>query len=335
MGAMKTVLIGDVAITAPAVMAPIAGMTDGPFRRLVMENGAGLVVSELISANALIQKNQKTVKMLPAKDEPGPVAVQIFGGDLSVIKDAAKIVEDQGRADIIDLNFGCPVKKVTKCGAGAAALKDISKIEKVVLAVVSAVDKPVTAKIRIGWDQKSVNAVDVARAVESAGASAIVVHGRTASQGYGGEADWDVIADVARAVKIPVIGNGDITTPTEALSRLKTSGCDLVMIGRGALGAPWVFSQINQLCADSAYTSLSNEEKTKTALCHFDMMVDWYGGERGVKKMRAHLGYYTRGMKGAARFRDEINHTPKADEARSLIASFFQSQTEIEEPAGL
>lgn len=324
---MKSVMIGDVKIKSPAVMAPIAGMTDEPFRRLVMEYGAGLVVSELISANALVKSSEKTVKMLPTCDEPGPVAVQIFGGDPYVVRDAAVMAEELGGAHIIDLNFGCPVKKVTKCGAGAAALKDLSQIEKTVTAVVSSVAKPVTVKTRIGWDQKSVNAVEAAKAAEAAGASAVAIHGRTASQLYGGKANWDVIADVKSSVNIPVIGNGDIKTPEEALERLKTSGCDLVMIGRGALGAPWIFKEINLLESDRSYAPVSGEEKTITVLRHFEMMLKRYGGKVGVRKIRTHIGYYTRGMRGAARFREEINHCEKEDEARRLIANFFQDQS--------
>lgn len=315
--------IGGVIIKSPVLMAPIAGMTDRPYRRLVMEHGAGLVVSELISANALVRDSKKTFDMLPSRDEPGPLAAQIFGGEAEVVRDAALIVEERGGCDIIDINFGCPVKKVVKTGAGSAAMRDVTAAAKITSAVVAAVKTPVTVKTRIGWDLKSVNAVEFARAMEDAGAAAITVHGRTAAQMYSGAADWDVISEVARSVKIPVVGNGDIDTPETALRRLETSGCDMVMIGRAALGAPWIFRQFNELLASGAYSPVTPLEIKSVILSHLEMMTKRYGETTGVRKMRAHLGYYTKGLPKSAGFRRMANAATTPDELRRLVREYF------------
>lgn len=318
-----TAFIGGVKINSPAVMAPIAGITDRPFRRLVMESGAGFCVTELLSANAIVRDSQKTFEMFPAPGEPGPVAVQVFGADAGVMRDACAIVEERAPCDIIDLNFGCPVKKVAKTGAGAAMLKDVGKGAKVVEAVVGAVKKPVTVKIRIGWDFNSVNAVEMTVAAEQAGVSAVIIHGRTASQGYSGRADWDVISTAAQSVKIPVIGNGDIDTPEIALSRLKESGCAMVMIGRGALGKPWIFRQVNEMMSAGSYAHPSHYEIGQLILRHLEMMVELYGQSAGIRKMRAHFAYYTRGVKSGSRLRQELNKTTELGDVKRLITEYF------------
>ncbi|MBF0292087.1 MAG: tRNA dihydrouridine synthase DusB [Nitrospinae bacterium] len=318
-----TAFIGGVRINSPAVMAPIAGITDRPFRRLVMEHGAGLCVTELLSANAIVRDSKKTFEMFPAPGEPGPVAVQVFGAEAGVMRDACSIVEERAPCDIIDLNFGCPVKKVAKTGAGAAMLKDVGNAAKVVEAVVGAVKKPVTVKIRIGWDFNSVNAVDMTMAAEEAGVAAVIIHGRTASQGYSGKADWDIIAKAAQAVKIPVIGNGDIVTPEMALSRLKESGCAMVMIGRGALGKPWIFRQVNEMMSAGSYTHPSHQEIGKLILRHLEMMVELYGQSAGIRKMRAHFAYYIRGVKSGSRLRQELNKASEHEGVKRLIAEYF------------
>jgi len=297
-----------------------------------MEYGAAMTVSELISANALVRDSQKTFDMLPMDNEPRPVAAQIFGGEPEVVRDAAVIVDERFGCDVIDLNFGCPVKKVTKAGAGAAMMKDPAKAERMVKAVVSSVKKPVTVKTRIGWDFSSINVVDFLRAIEDAGAAAVAVHGRTASQGYSGLANWDVIAEVAEALSIPVIGNGDIDTPEKALHRLRPSGCAMVMIGRGALGAPWVFRRINSLLAGEKPRPVTPDEMKEIVLRHLDLMAERYGERLGVRKMRAHLGYYTKGLKNSARFREAANGTACAEDMRELIANLFDS---LESPAEL
>ncbi len=314
--------IGNVALKSRAVMAPIAGMTDKPFRQIVMQYGAGMVTSELLSANAIVRDSEKTFRMLPDADEPRPVAAQIFGGDPGMMREAAVIVE-RTPCDIIDLNFGCPVKKVTKGGGGAAILQDTKKIEQTAKAVVSAIKKPVTAKIRAGWDARSVNAVTVAKILEGCGVAAIALHGRTASQGYKGLSDWNLIAEVANSVKIPVIGNGDITSPQMAMDRLNSSGCDLVMIGRAALGAPWIFRSLDRLEKTEEHYEIGADEIRTVIVEHIGLMVTFYGELTALRKMRTWLHYYSKGMKGAARFRDTINHCEKLPELRMLIDEFL------------
>ncbi|VAX16384.1 tRNA-dihydrouridine synthase DusB [hydrothermal vent metagenome] len=325
---VKIMKIGEIILQSQAVMAPIAGITDMPYRNIVMEHGAGMVTSELLSANALIRDSGKTFDMMPGENEPGPVATQIFGGDPEVLRDAALIVQERP-CDFIDLNFGCPVKKVTKCGGGAAMLKDLQKAERAVSMVASAVSKPVTVKIRTGWNSSTVNVVNMVKAIENAGAVAVAIHARTAAQGYSGEADWDLITKAASAVSIPVIGNGDITTPEKALYRLETSGCAFVMIGRGALGNPWIFRQINELGNTGSYTIPSREEIGCVILAHFNLMIIRYGEKVSVRKIRAHMGYYSRGIRGGARFRDSVNKEMTSSGMRRLISDFFINNREI------
>ncbi|MBF0170708.1 MAG: tRNA dihydrouridine synthase DusB [Nitrospinae bacterium] len=322
--------IGPVSIPFPTVMAPIAGGTDAPFRRIVMEQGAGLTVSELISANALVRDSKRTMEMLPDADEPRPVATQLFGGEPEVVAEAAAMVDALDRCDLIDLNYGCPVKKVTKCGAGAALLKDPLRAGELVRQVVAAVKRPVTAKIRIGWDFQSVQAVDMARRLADAGAAAIAIHGRTASQGYGGRADWQVIEQAARAVAVPVIGNGDITTPEEGVARLRDHGCAAVMIGRGALGNPWIFDRINRLLAGKEAPPPPPEQVRDGILRHLGLMAGRYGDGLGARLMRAHFAYYARGFRGAARLRKELNGVATIAAQGALIVRFFE-ETEREE----
>ncbi len=303
-------------------MAPIAGMTDGPYRKIAMEQGAGLTVSELISANALVRDSRRTFDMLPQDDEPRPVSAQIFGGDPEILRDAALVVEESP-CDYIDINFGCPVKKVVKTGAGSAMLQNLKKAGQAVEAVVRAVKKPVTVKFRTGWTFETVNALESAKLFEDKGAHAITLHGRTASQGYSGKADWELISEVANSVKIPVIGNGDITTPEIAIKRLNESACSAIMIGRGALGYPWIFRQINELLETGLYTKPAANEMAGVILSHIRLMVGHYGEKTGIRKMRTHMGYYSRGVTGGARFRNRVNNTKTRDEMENLVTGFF------------
>ncbi len=303
-------------------MAPMAGITDFAFRSIVAEYGAGLVTSELLSANAIVRGSEKTIMMLPRPDEPGPVAAQIFGADPEIMREAAMIVS-RSSCQIIDINFGCPVKKVTKCGAGAAALKDIKTAGRIAAAVVNSTDKPVTAKIRSGWGAESVNAIEMAKTMEDAGVDAITIHARTAAQGYSGEADWELISEVARRVNIPVIGNGDIDSPETAVEKLWSAGCDFVMIGRAALGAPWIFRQFNELCSTGSYGKISNSEIAAVILRQMEMMTGLYGERNAARKMRTRLGYYTRGLTGAARFRKAVTKLESARELEELVTGFL------------
>ncbi|VAX21119.1 tRNA-dihydrouridine synthase DusB [hydrothermal vent metagenome] len=303
-------------------MAPIAGMTDGPYRKIVMNHGAGMVVSELISANALVRDSRRTFDMLPTDDEPKPISAQIFGGDPEILRDSAVIIEETP-CDYIDLNFGCPVKKVVKTGAGSAMLQDLKKAGQAVEAVVRAVKKPVTVKFRTGWTFATINAIEAAKLFEEKGAHAITLHGRTASQGYSGTADWDLISEVANAVKIPVIGNGDITTPEIAIKRLNESACSAIMIGRGALGNPWIFEQVNELLETGTYTKPAANEIAGVILSHIRLMASHYGEKTGIRKMRTHMGYYSRGVAGGARFREKVNNTRTCAEMERLVTDFF------------
>ncbi len=325
---MTGINIGGVRLRSRAVMAPVAGLTDQPFRRIAMEYGAGLTVTELLSANALVRDSKRTFEMLPSKDEPRPVAVQLFGSDPAVMGEAARIVEELNCCDMIDLNFGCPVKKVVKTGAGAAILKDPQIACNVVSSVVSAVKIPVTVKIRIGWDKTCINAVTIAKTVADAGVVAIAVHGRTASQGYTGKADWSVISDVARAVQIPVIGNGDIKTPEEALERLETAGVAMIMIGRGAIGAPWIFDRFNKLLSQGSCKKPDSYEIAGVILRHIRLMKELYGEKRTVSRFRTHIGYYTKGLPGASRLRSEMNRCETIVEIDRLVTDYFGKSTE-------
>jgi len=314
--------IAGIKLKSRAVMAPMAGITDSAFRSIVFEFGAGLATSELLSANAIVRGSEKTIRMLPLPGEPGPVAAQIFGPDPETMREAAVIVS-QSPCALIDINFGCPVKKVTKCGAGAAALKDITTAGRIAAAVVDSTDKPVTAKIRSGWGAESVNAVEMAKTMEDAGVSAITIHARTAAQGYSGEADWRLISEVARRVNIPVIGNGDINSPETAVDRLESTGCDFVMIGRAALGAPWIFRQFNELRSTGSYGKISNSEIAAVIFRQMEMMTALYGQRNAARKMRTRLGYYTRGLAGAARFRKAATKLESAHELEELVTGLL------------
>jgi len=315
-------LIGGAVLPSRAVMAPIAGLTDAPFRRIVMDYGAGLACTELLSANALVRDSARTRAMLPAAGEPRPLAAQLFGGDPAVMAEAARITSESP-CDFVDVNFGCPVKKVVKTGGGAAALRDPALAAAIMGAVARASQKPVTAKIRTGWDTRSVNAVEMAKRLADAGAAAITVHGRTASQGYSGHADWEVIARVARAVAIPVIGNGDIASPETAARRMTESGVAGVMIGRAALGAPWLFTQINGYLASGGYAKVTPEEIETAILRHMALMAARYGERRAARLMRTRLAYYSRGLAGGSKFRAAVNKTESLDAMRSALGELL------------
>ncbi|MDH5509807.1 MAG: tRNA dihydrouridine synthase DusB, partial [Nitrospinota bacterium] len=295
--------------------------------------GAGMTTTELLSAKALILDSGKTKRMLPFMNEPGPVAAQIFGGEPEVMRDAALIVEG-GRTDIIDINFGCPVKKVTKTGGGAAVLRDVKLAGRIASTVVAAVKKPVTAKIRIGWDSRSVNVVEMTKTLEDAGVAAVAIHGRTASQGYSGVADWDAIANAAAAVNIPVIGNGDINNAEKAAWRLRSSGCAGVMIGRAALGAPWIFGWIRSFLETGKYGTISSVEIHDVAWRHLGMMATCYGDMAAMRKMRGWLGYYTRGLRGGAAFRREINLVEGIGTLGELMEEFFGADPGVTKEEG-
>lgn len=311
--------IGNVALDNPFFLAPLAGITDAPFRRICKEQGAGLVYSEMVSAKGLYYNDKATERLLRIYDEEKPAAFQIFGSEPEVIESAAKQLA--GRANcILDINMGCPVPKVVKNGEGSALLKNPALAEAVVKAAVENAGKPVTAKIRIGWDASSINAVEIARLIESAGAAAIGVHGRTREQYYSGRADWDVIRQVKKAVSVPVIGNGDVFSGHDAVRLMEETGCDFVMIARGALGNPWIFREALALWKGRAVPPPPGlEEKIELMIKHFDLLLEEKGEYAAVREMRKHAGWYLKGVPGSAGFRRQLNSIIDADILKETI----------------
>ena len=311
--------IGNVGLQSPFLLAPLAGITDGPFRRLCREAGAGLVYSEMVSAKGLWYKDKNTGGLLEILPGEGPVAYQLFGHEPEIMAFAARELDKRDNV-IFDINMGCPVPKIVKNGEGSALMKNPDLAHDVVAAAVKNTSKPVTVKIRAGWDADSINAVEVAHAVSAAGASAIAVHGRTREQYYSGKADWSVIAAVKRAVDIPVIGNGDVTDGASALRMMEETGCDFVMVARGALGNPWIFRELNAAWrGEPLPPPPTKEDKKQMMLRHFNDVLDLKGEYVAVREMRKHVGWYLKGVPGAAAFRGKINQINSAGELRSAI----------------
>ncbi len=311
--------IGSVQLDNSVISAPMAGITDRAYRILAREAGCGLVCTEMVSDQALLYGNPKTCRLLDISGEAGPICMQIFGSDAAYMADAAEIVEKRG-AGIIDINMGCPTPKIVKNGEGAALMKEPEKAAAIVKAVVGRVKVPVTVKMRKGWDENSINAVELAQVVVDAGAAAVTVHGRTRSQFFAGKADWDIIAAVKQAVDVPVIGNGDIWTPQDALAMLQGTGCDGIMIGRAALGNPWVFSQaVHFLETGELLPGPTSEEKIVMALRHFDLLVEVKGERTAIWEMRKHAAWYVKGLRGAARLRERVNRAQTVDELKGTL----------------
>jgi len=324
--------IGDIEMKNRVVLAPMAGVCNPAFRLIAKEFGTGLVCAEMVSDKAILHGNKRTMEMLFVDEREKPLSLQIFGGDRESLVEAAKVVDKQTNADIIDINMGCPVPKVTKCDAGARWLLDPNKIYEMVSAVVDAVEKPVTVKMRIGWDDQHIYAVQNAQAVERAGGKAVSVHGRTREQQYTGKANWDIIKDVKQAVSIPVIGNGDVFSPEDAKRLLEHTGCDGVMIGRGALGNPWMlYRTIQYLNSGELLGDPTPREKMEVAILHLDRLIALRNEHVAVREMRKHLAWYLKGLPGGARVKDVIMEETGRDRLVAIVEDYIRSLEEAEE----
>lgn len=323
--------IGDITLKNQVVLAPMAGVCNAAFRLTVKEFGAGLVCAEMVSDKAILYKNAKTMGMLYIDEREKPLSLQIFGGEKDTLVEAAKFVDKNTTADIIDINMGCPVPKIVKCDAGARWLLDPNKIYEMVSAVVDAVDKPVTVKMRTGWDEEHIFAIENAQAVERAGGQAVALHGRTRVQMYEGHADWGIIKQVKENVKIPVIGNGDVETPQDAKRMLEETGVDGVMIGRAALGNPWmIYRTVQYLETGKLVGEPSVREKMDVCKLHLDRLIDLKGENVAVREMRKHAAWYLKGIRGNAKVRNSINECNTRSDIVSLIDNLVEEKEQQE-----
>ena len=317
---IRKIKIGNVELDNNILLAPMAGITDRAFRIVCEEFEPGLVCTEMISSKGLFYGDKKTDLLLNMKDEKRPIAVQIFGNDVEAMKYAAEYVSKF--ADIVDINMGCPAPKVVKNGDGSKLLLNLPLVEEIVSEVVKASKVPVTVKIRKGWDSDHVVAVEAAKIIEKAGASAITIHGRTRDEFYSGEADWDIIKKVKESVNIPVIGNGDVKSRQDAIKMFEYTGVDAVMIGRASLGNPWIFEEILK-GVDS--NKISNVEKLRVILKHIDLEIEEKGEETAVKEMRKHISWYIKNCKDASKFRDIVNRIDNRQELEKCLKEYFES----------
>ena len=322
---MGTLTIGNVTLKNNVILAPMAGVSDLPFRLLCSRQGAGMVCMEMVSAKAIMYHNRNTEELLQIHPEEGPASLQLFGSDPDIIADMAKQIEDRNFS-VLDINMGCPVPKVVNNGEGSALMKNPRLAEEIVRKTVAAIQKPVTVKIRRGFDGEHVNAVEIAKRVEDAGAAAVAVHGRTREQFYSGQADWEIIARVKEAVSIPVIGNGDIDSPGKAKQMLEETGCDGIMVARAARGNPWIFREITSYLENGTIPPRpTGEEMYQMIMEHGRLMLAYKGEYTAVREMRKHVSWYTVGYPNSARLRGMINSLESMEELEKCVKDIFIS----------
>jgi nifR3 family TIM-barrel protein len=311
--------IGNVDVRNNLILAPMAGVTDLPFRLLCKEEGCGLLYTEMVSAKAILYNNSNTQELMQVTPGENPISLQLFGSDPEIMGEIAKRVEEKP-FDIIDVNMGCPVPKVVNNGEGSALMKDPVLVGKIISSMVKAVKKPVTVKFRKGFNDDMVNAVEIARVAQESGAAAVAVHGRTREQFYSGKADWDIIARVKQAVSIPVIGNGDVNSAQDAINMMKETGCDGVMIGRASRGNPWIFRQISHYMETGELIDRPSKEEVKETILKHARLQEYYKGEYiGIREMRKHFAWYTAGYPNSAALRNKINYVETFKELRDLV----------------
>lgn len=316
---MRKLTIGNVTLENSYILGPMAGVTDLPFRLLCKEQGAGLLCMEMVSAKGILYHNKNTETLLQIHPEEVPVSLQLFGSDPEIVSEMAKRIEERPFS-ILDINMGCPVPKVVRNGEGSALMKEPKLVYQLVSATVKAIQKPVTVKIRKGFDNDHVNAVEIAKIAEEAGAAAVAVHGRTREQYYSGKADWDIIRQVKEAVHIPVIGNGDVTSGETAEAMRAQTGCDGIMIARGAQGNPWIFSELISYEENGTHPARpGKDEIRRTMLRHAALQMECKGDYPGIREMRKHIAWYTKGLHGSARLRDAINQVETYEELEKIL----------------
>jgi nifR3 family TIM-barrel protein len=325
--------IDHVPIDTPFMLAPLAGDSDSPFRQLAREQGAGVVYTEMVSADGLVRGNKPTFELCAFEPHERPIGIQLFGSDPAIMAEATRVLCDlpeAQRPDLIDINMGCPVRKVVNRKAGAALLTEPARIHDIVSRMHDASTLPVTAKIRLGWDGQSQNAVEVCRVLEGAGARAVAIHARTRAEKFEGEAHWEMIGEAKKAVGIPVIGNGDVRSAEDAMRMLETTGCDAVMLGRAAFGDPWIFRRLRAFHERGETLPLPTPaERLQAGLRHLDLMIRYVGPAIASREMRKHVAWYVKGLPRSHRVRESINHTRTVEEMADLLRSYLQELEQL------